>query len=240
MGKVIMSGIVPQLTKPSAGTPISEFTVGSTVKMNVNGAAKEFIIVHQGLPSSMYDASCNGTWLLMKDVYENRQWNSSDVNDYENSTVHSYLNSTFLGLLDANIQSAIKQVKIPYRKGSGYGTTITSGASGLVAKIFLLSSAELNWTSSDAPYNPMDGACLSYFSGCATTDSKRIAYLNDSAANWWPRSPYCRSDFGSSLAVVINTSGYCGSSPCTSSYGIRPALVLPSTTKIAEDGSVAV
>lgn len=45
--------------------------VGSIVKIKVNGAAKDFIIVHQGKPSSVYDDSCNGTWLLMKDIYEN-------------------------------------------------------------------------------------------------------------------------------------------------------------------------
>lgn len=32
--------------------------VGSIVKIKVNGAAKDFIIVHQGKPSSVYDDSC--------------------------------------------------------------------------------------------------------------------------------------------------------------------------------------
>ena len=31
--------------------------VGSIVKIKVNGAAKDFIIVHQGKPSSVYDDS---------------------------------------------------------------------------------------------------------------------------------------------------------------------------------------
>lgn len=48
--------------------------VGSTVKIKVNGTVKDFIIVHQGIPDAgIYDASCNGTWLMMKDIYENRQ-----------------------------------------------------------------------------------------------------------------------------------------------------------------------
>lgn len=110
--------------------------VGSIVKIKVNGAAKDFIIVHQGKPSSVYDDSCNGTWLLMKDIYEKRQWNSSNTNDYANSTIHSYLNSTFLNLLEPNIKRAIKQVKLPYRKGSGSSETVTSGSNGLSAKIF--------------------------------------------------------------------------------------------------------
>jgi len=72
---------------------LSSKAIGSTIKLKVNGSAKDFIVVHQGKPSSVYDDSCNGTWLLMKDIYEKRQWNSSNTNDYANSTIHSYLNS---------------------------------------------------------------------------------------------------------------------------------------------------
>ena len=101
--------------------------VGSTVKIKVNGTVKDFIIVHQGKPSSVYDDSCNGTWLLMKDIYEKRQWNRSGTSDYANSTIHSYLNGTFLGLFESNIKNAIKQAKLPYRIGSGTSTTVASG-----------------------------------------------------------------------------------------------------------------
>ena len=50
-----------------SGTKLANKEVGSIVKLNVNGAVTEFLVVHQGLPSDIYDASCNGTWLLMKD-----------------------------------------------------------------------------------------------------------------------------------------------------------------------------
>ena len=172
-----------------ASTALSAKAVGSIVKLNVNGSPRDFIVVHQGKPGSMYDESCNGTWLLMKDIYENRQWHSSNVNDYQNSTIHSYLNSTFLGLFDPEIQAVIKQVKIPYRKGSGTSKTVTSGANGLSAKIFLLSSTEVSFNHNYMPTN--EGAELSYFAGCADSgsDNKRVAYLNSSATNWWLRSP---------------------------------------------------
>ena len=163
-----------------ANVLLSTKAVGSTVKLKVNGTAKEFIVVHQGKPSSLYDDSCNGTWLLMKDIYETRQWHSSDVNKLESSTIHSYLNSTFLNLFESNIKDAIKQVKIPYRKNGGSGGTNQSGANGLSCKIFLLSGYEVGWTTSDNQYFPVDGAKLSYFeSGTGTpANNKRIAYLN--------------------------------------------------------------
>ena len=218
-----------------ASTALSAMSVGSIVKLNVNGAPKEFLVVHQGKPGSMYDESCNGTWLLMKDVYENRQWHSSNVNDYENSTIDSYLNSTFLGLFDPEIQAVIKQVKIPYRKGSGTSKTVTSGANGLSCKIFLLSSTEVSFNHSYMPTN--EGAELSYFKGCAddSSDNKRVAYLNGSATYWWLRSP---GTYNSNNALYVSTDGDWYNGGCSGSSGVRPALVLPSSLFISEDGTV--
>lgn len=215
---------------------LSSKAIGSTIKLKVNGSAKDFIVVHQGKPSSVYDDSCSGTWLLMKDIYENRQWHSSDTNDYANSTIHSYLNSTFLAMLDSNIQKAIKQVKLPYRKGSGTSTTVTSGSNGLPAKIFLLSATEMSFNFSYMPSG--EGAELAYFKGCAdnSSDSKRVAYLNGSAAYWWLRSPYC---YYSNRALYVDSNGGWYYNFCSSSFGIRPALILPSTLLVSDDGTVS-
>ena len=215
---------------------LSSKAIGSTIKLKVNGSAKDFIVVNQGKPSSVYDDGCNGTWLLMKDIYENRQWHSSNTNDYANSTIHSYLNSTFLNLFESNIKNAIKQVKLPYRKGSGTSTTVTSGSNGLSAKIFLLSATETSFSFSSMPSG--EGAELAYFKGCAdnSSDSKRVAYLNGSATSWWLRSPGCY-DFSGALYVYSN--GDWGGGRCSYSYGIRPALILPSTLLVSDDGTVS-
>ena len=215
---------------------LSSKAIGSTIKLKVNGSAKDFIVVHQGKPSSVYDDSCNGTWLLMKDIYENRQWHSSNTNDYANSTIHSYLNSTFLNLFESNIKNAIKQVKLPYRKGSGTSTTVTSGSNGLSAKIFLLSATETSFSFSSMPSG--EGAELAYFKGCAdnSSDSKRVAYLNGSAAFWWLRSPYCNFFY---YALYGGSNGDWDYYGCSYSYGIRPALILPSTLLVSDDGTVS-
>lgn len=215
---------------------LSSKAIGSTIKLKVNGSARNFIVVHQGKPSSVYDDSCNGTWLLMQDIYENRAWHSSNTNDYANSTIHSYLNSTFLNLFESNIKNAIKQVKLPYRKGSGTSTTVTSGSNGLSAKIFLLSATE---TSFDFSYMPSgEGAELAYFKGCAdnSSDSKRVAKLNGSAAGWWLRSPYCGYSYH---ALYVGSNGDWHYDLCSDSGGIRPALILPSTLLVSDDGTVS-
>ena len=220
-----------------ASVALSSKAVGSIVKIKVNGTLRDFIVVQQGKPSSIYDESCNGTWLLMKDLYESRQWHSSNVNDYANSTIHKWLNNEFLNLIDANIRAQIRQAKIPYRPGSGTSMSVNSGANGLSAKIFLLSNIEVGGQT-DWSYMPHDGARLAYFEyGTGTSaNNKRLAYLNGSAANWWLRSPYT---FNSSSAwLVVSNGDSNGAYYCSSSYGFRPALILPSTLLVSDDGSV--
>lgn len=246
-GTVIVNGMVYHLKKGrgliggmgydipfdfDSGTPISDFAVGTTVKIRVNGTLRDFLIVHQGLPGSMYDSSCNGTWLLMKDIYENRQWNSSNVNVLESSTIHSYLNSTFLNLLDSSIRSAIKQVKIPYRQGGGSNGTTLTGANGLSAKVFLLSGGEVDLAYASTTF-PKDGSTLEYFNSGGS--SKRIAYLNGSAAYWWLRSP--NLDYTDVVWAILSNGSYdyLGAS---GARGTRPAFVLPADTLVRSDGTI--
>lgn len=220
-----------------ANKAISTLAVGSSVYLNVGGVRKEFLVVHQGLPSSLYDASCDGTWLLMKDCYENRQWNSSESNVYETSTVNTYLNGPFLSLFDSNIQGIIKQVKIPYRKNGGPGGTDQSGSNGLSVKIFPLSGYEIGWTTAIDPYLPVEGVKLAYFeSGTSTSaQNKRIAYLNGSAVDWWLRS---LNGYSATSVWFVDSSGGAGVRGVSFSLGIHPALILPSTTLVDDSGNV--
>lgn len=232
-GRTLINGTGYDIALVS-GTPISALPVGSTVKIAVNGTLRDFLVVNQGIPqnSALYDDSCNGTWLLMKDCYEQRQWHSWYSNAYANSDIHSYLNGTFLNLVDSKVQNIIKQVKIPY-KTNGNGDNL-GGSNGLSCKIFLLSGYETGW---DYISYLNDGARLSYFeSGTGTSAvKKRIAYLNGTAVVWWLRSPqpdsgdnvYCIYSDGSELSTMENTT-----------RGVRPAFVLPSETMVADDGTI--
>ena len=219
-----------------ANVKLGTKAVGSIVKIKVNGAAKDFIIVHQGLPSSAYDASCNGTWLLMKDIYTTSTF-SNNNNSYKDSSIHSYLNGTFFNLIDGDIRNAIKQVKIPYQNGTGSGGSLATGSNGLSTKVFLLSGYEVGWTTSDNSYFPKDGAKLDYFGSGSGGNSKRVAYNGSSAAVWWLRSPY--TDFTSNVWYV-NSDGSYNYSWYRSSYGVRPAFILPSTLVVSDDGTVSV
>ena len=175
----------------------------------------------------------------MKDIYESRAWNSSNNNAYSASTIHSYLNSTFLGLLDSDIQVVVKQVKIPYVSGTGSFGYVASGANGLSAKIFLLSGYEVGFTTSVSSYFPVDGAKLDYFAAgdtsSGTNRAKRIAYLNGTATYWWLRSP---STGGIGNVWFVYASGGRGEGDCSYSHGIRPAFILPSDTLVSDHGTI--
>lgn len=216
-----------------ANAQLGSKAVGSIVKLKVNGTAKEFIVVHQGKPGSMYDDSCNGTWLLMKDIYENRVWQSGNINKYESSDIHTYLNGTFLNLFDSNIKDAIKQVKIPYRKNGGSDGTDQSGANGLPCKVFLLSGPEAGLAG--ASYIPNDGTKLDYFNANTGVDSKRIAYLSGTATAWGLRSP---STYSANYVLVVNSDGGYNDDYASNSIGIRPAMVLPQDMEVDSSGNV--
>lgn len=228
-GYVGVSGVARQFW--SSGTPLSSLAVGTTVYMKVNGVSKAFIVVNQGRPSSVYDSSCNGTWLLMKDIYESRIFYNSTKNmvDYSNSDIHSYLNNTFINLFDSGIQGAIKQVKLPY-------TNITEGictaSNGVSARVFLLSYTEVGF--SGQPNANVEGAVLGYFRGAA--NSRRIGYLNGSAAYWWLRSQAVNLSFA--YAWRVSNTGNETYEYVTNPQGVRPCLVMPSDAIIDESYNV--
>ena len=218
-----------------ANVKLGTKAVGSIVKIKVNGASKDFIVVQQGNPNtSTYDSSCAGTWLLMKDIYTTSTFGNN--NSYKDSSIHTYLNGTFYNLIDSNIRAAIKQVKIPYQNGTGSGGSLATGSNGLSTKVFLLSGYEVGWTTSDSSYFHKDGVRLAYFGNSSGGNSKRIAYNGSSAAIWWLRSPYTGNSYN---VWYVSAGGSSNNGWYNDSYGVRPAFVLPSELVVSDDGTVS-
>ncbi len=214
---------------------IGALEVGTSVYLNVNGASTEFMIVHQGIPDETYSSSCDGTWLLMKDLYTSKGWNiSSGMINYSNSTMHKTWLKDFFNVLDDNIQSIIKTVKIPYglRGATSAEDTVYSGENGLSTQVFLLANREVGGTA----VRPTIGTALAYFADkkSSTYDSYRIAYLNGTATAWWLRNPQSSN----SICTVGADGSLNSGSGVTSLFGIRPAFILPSDTLVDSDFNV--
>lgn len=220
----------------SESSILGDQAVGSIVKLNVNGTATNFIVVHQGLPSSDYDSSCDGTWLLMENLYEERRF-SGPNNSYGSSEIHSYLNETFINLFDSDIKELIQQVKIPYTNGTGTDGTLATGANGLSTKVFLLSATEVK-TWRDYVTCNKEGTALDYFSNA--NNSIRIGYLDGTATEWYSRSPSVGSSGSSTNVCSINKYGNIGYRQHSLSTGIRPALILPFDLPVDNSGNVVI
>lgn len=220
---------------PVTGILASSLAVGTTVKLMEGGTAVEYLVVNQGIPenSSLYDASCDGTWLLRKDIHSNRVWNANNVNTYANSDINTWLNEEFFNSLGEIEKKAVKQVKIPYCVGNGQ-STVNSGTNGLSVKAFLLGGYEIGWTISDKTVLPQDGAKLSHFeSGTgASANDKRLAFLNGSLASWWLRDSGTTDP--NNVWGVNGLNGKHVFNAAELSYGARPALILPSNAVFDE------
>lgn len=208
--------------------------VGSTVKLMEGGTAVEYLVVNQGIPSnsSLYDASCNGTWLLRKEVISSARWTNQRNNNYLTSLITTALNSTFLNTLGEAEQNAIKQVKIPVVNGTGTASVI-SGANGFSCKVFLLSGCEIGVGATYPDTFPVDGERLSFFEEGVSdsANKKRIAKLGQNAASYWLRS--CLKDSATEVFTITSTGSYSSKmvyyrqNYAPTSDGERPALVLP-------------
>lgn len=219
MGKVIMSGACPLMTVPTTGTPLSTYSEGSIIKINESGNPVEFYVAKHN-----YEAGLNGTGrtlVVRKDCYDRRAWNSTDVNAYATSSIDSWLNGDYKGLLSVGIQAQIGTTKFKYTIGNGNTTVGT-----LERAIFLLSATELGKTSS---WFNVEGTALEI------ANSLQIAYMNGSTVVQWTRSP--NTDY-TSHAICLFTDGSARGNVCGGGLGSRPCFTLPSTIKIDENGQV--
>lgn len=214
--------------------PVSTLPVGASVYAKESGTPAEFIVVHQGNPdASIYDTSCDGTWLMRKDLYNGQAWNTSGNNRWQLATLQQWLRDTYVNYLD--VSSIIKSVKIPY--GLGLGTnTVYTGADGLDSKVFLLSGYEVG--TGGVNYLPRDGAKLNWFNASTGTSKQRIAYLHGNAIPWWLRTPY--ADSSSTVWFVGSNSGSCSTNSVNNGYGVRPCFIIPSNTEVDEFGNIVV
>ena len=171
-----------------SGIPLSDYEEGAIIKLNEGGSPVEFYVSKHD-----YESSLNGsgrTLVVRKDTYDDRVWDSGNVNAYASSDLDSWFNSTYKNMLDADIRSLIGTTKIRYTPGNGNNTV---GA--LERAIFALSLTELGQSHS---YANTEGSALPIAS------TLRIAYRNGSATTQWTRSPFT---YGTGYAWRLRSDG---------------------------------
>lgn len=213
---------------------LGNVAVGTELYLNEYQSPEPYIVVHQGKPSSMYDDSCTGTWILRKNLIvgatrwgSNNLYTSSAVKDVENIVIDA---------LEEGMRSIVKTVKIPYCVGGG-SSTVKSGPNGYSCKAFLLSGYEVGWTNAADSNFPVDGAKLSYFiSGeSSSANNRRRAWWGDSYNDWWLRSPAVTNK---TSCMYVLKDGDWGYNSAINSSGLRPAMVMPANLVVDDSGNI--
>lgn len=212
----------------SFGTPIGELPVGSSVYMNVSDTRSEFIIVHQGNPNpAIYDASFDGTWLMIKNIYDTCDsgftTETAGARDYSTTKALKHLNEEVLQTFEQSIQKDIREVSIPYVPSATLQYT--------AAKLFHLSCTEVGYSGCYFK----EGAKLDYFENTdynTVRSARRVAYMNGDAAEWT-----LRTGSNSEPRYVI-TDGRIGSQTSAADWYNRFALIMSGTMLVDSDFNV--
>lgn len=227
---------------PSYGEgTLGEKNVGDIVQIMENDKPVNYIVVHKGLPSDMYDTSCDGVWVLPQDINRIGRWNSDMSNDYEN-TANKDIESLNLSKFSPELINIIKDVKIPYVKGKGSsGLGVLKGEEGLACRLFLLSAPEMGGSENDTMEFYLDeGSTLDYFKTESFDEVKRLRICDNGvtgvASYYMTRSPRKTNTYS---AITVNMdNGTIGAANAYVNGGMRIAFILPYDTPIDGNGLV--
>ena len=236
-------------------TYLGNVAVGSTVKIPENDVPVEFLVVNQGKPSNEYDNSCDGTWLLRKDIHSKRAWNSGwSIKKYNQSSINTFLNGTYLNSIREDIREKIQTAKIKYLNNYDNPWQYTAT---METKVFLLSADEVWPYPLDEYWKYGDGYPLEYFYGVANgpwyDGAEHTAYYNSARSDWYTRTGGIYEDNSgdtskdAQFAVKVLArpdyeryifDDYDGKNDGTQAGGIRPAFILPKDMLVDDDNNV--
>lgn len=198
-----------------ATAALSTKAIGSIVKIKENNVLTNFIVLNHGYPAS------GRTLVVREDIHSKRVYDASNENDFSVSDTKTWLNDSYINLIDPLIRSQIIAVPIQYNKQYSIKT--------ISVKIFLLSGKELGFSYEE---QPNDGTSLSYFS----TDARRIAKYSGTATIYVTRTGYTGNPKDT---ISVKTNGtLLATNDAGLETGIRPAFTLPSTIKVDDSGAI--
>lgn len=228
-------------------TRLGDAAIGTIVKIKEEGIPKEYIVIHHGNPNNtIYDDSCNGTWLMQNVIrYVGSTSIPQTTFSFSGATsMIDIMNNIYLKLFDDIIKNSMKEVYIPYTDYSD-DNPLHYGKNGHLCKLFLLSGIELGWSGKGTSVNtefPIDGAKLSYFySGTDTISNNRRIANSDSpdypTCSWWTRSPNIYPLTEQAVEVISNgTYLFQG----THQYNpLRITMIMPDNMEIDDDGNIS-
>lgn len=168
-----------------SGKASSVWSIGDEINITVSGETLTLVILdfnHDDLADGSGKAGITfGLKNLMKDK---RAINSSHT-FYQNTTMHSWLNSTVYNGMPAELRNVIKSVNKTVLESVNYPPQsvpeLTYGA--ISTKVFLPAAYEVLGANGDSK----EGARYSYYATNSST-SKKLSNGSGSVSDWWTRS----------------------------------------------------
>lgn len=181
---------------------------GSIIYLNENGQPVPFYVAKQG-----YEPSYNTDRVLVvrKGAYQQGNWNETNVNTYNGSTIDTWMNGTYLQMLDSDVQSAVSTTNIPAT------SPYNSGVIRLEKSIFALSGTELGKSGSSMN---VEGSALQIASSLIKLDE----------SGQFTRSPLTNS---TTNFYQLTSSGGLTEGNYQSSNGYVPSFTLPVSFEVS-------
>ena len=197
---------------PIAGTPLSELTEGTLIKINENGSPVEFYLAKHS-----YEPTLNGQGrelVVRKDCYQAGMWGGD--NRWASSNIRSWLNGTYKSVFSEAVRSMMATTTYYTNLGKGSLNVSTRSDS-----VFSLSLVEITGFSSEGA--PAEGSAL------PTRSVLAVASMNGQARQQWTRSPAPHDDYAYYIAV---TGSYTTASTLSDNPCYRPCFTLPNTARV--------
>ena len=229
MGKVMISGVAPQMTVPKGLPPIGTalndmtweqiqtisdagkasdyFNVGDTKNITLDGVSYPVQIIGFNHDTLTSGGTAGITFQLVDCLNTTYQMNSSNTNvgGWKSSAMRSRM-SEFLGQLDEDLRSVIKPVNKLVSVGNKNSTIET-----VSDKLFLLSEVEIfgstTWSFAG------EGSQYDWYKAGNT----KVKKVNGSASYWWERSPCSGHTNG---FCVVDSDGNANSDAASRSFGV--------------------
>ena len=196
---------------PLAGTPLSQLTEGTIIKINENGTPVEFYLAKHS-----YEPDLNGAGrelLVRKDTTNSVVWSSANNNDYSLSNLDSWLNTSYAGRFQENTIALISTSIFVY-----YNPNTSAANARLTRSFFCLSLAELGF--------PGGGGRVPSGNPLPISDTLH------NVSNQWTRS--VNSGSGWDILAYYAGENYAPAN-VGESHPARPCFTLPDTARVDSD-----
>ena len=233
MGKVIMSGIVPQLVAPvtfaenfadntweqiikacQTNAVPDTWAVGDQKSMTIDGTDYLIDIIGKNHDTYVDGGTAPLTFQFNKSYNTGYPMNSSDTcaGGWADSAMRNTHLPIILSYMPTEIKTAIREVRKVAGMGSGQNTTLETSAD----KLFLLAAEEV--FGKGANYVPGEGSQYAYY---AAGNTKIKTRANGTVNGWWTRSTSLSATTGFWVVNIDGTPAHPGAANANS---VAPAF----------------